>query len=491
MAKKQKNAHTSIITKILKHWDLVLLALLILAYIGVLATLSILRHDAFASRFDLSNMDQTVWYTLHGHFFQLRNPDEFTSRFAIHADLILVLLSPLYLIWNDVRALIASESVFLALGAIPVYLLSLKLIKNKIVSLVIVIAYLLNPGMQWTDVYEFHGVSMAIPFILSAFYFVYSKKWRWFGLFVLLALLTKEEISLDIAMLGLAVAFVFKKRWIGLTTFFIGVAWFFAMVYVVMPHFSSTGTHWAMEGLGDGSTNPLPSVIKQNMNIGNFFRTFLFNKTTYEYYILLFKPFGFLPLLGLPWLLLSAPEFAINILRGTTSINFHYDSGVTPALVLATIFGFYYVKLFVERSGILQRYSQVIMYGMAIFLLLVALRVNYHYSPLPTTPSCWCSIYTVTEEDRAFEKVLQSIPKDAMITASLEIRPHVSHRELAFTVPSATQSAQYIALITQNRIPGNFNPKEYENMIIPILLSNKDYATRFRSEHFYLFEKIK
>lgn len=491
MAKNQKNAHTSFFNKILKHWDLVLLACLILAYIVVLATLSILRHDSFASRFDLSNMDQTVWYTLHGHFFSLRNPDEFTSRFAIHADLILVLLSPLYLIWNDVRALIASESVFLALGAIPVYCLSLKLLKNKIVSLVIVIAYLLNPGMQWTDIYEFHGVSMAIPFILSAFYFAFTKRWRWYGLFVILALLTKEEISLDIAMLGLAVAFVFKKRWIGLSTFLVGVAWFFAMVYVVIPHFSPTGQHWAMEGLGNGSANPLPSVVKQQMNIGSFFQTFLLNKATYEYYILLFKPFGFLPLLGLPWLLLSAPEFAINILRGTISINFHYDSGVTPAIVLATIFGFYYVKLLFEKFHLTKKYGQIAVYALSAFLLFAAIRVNYHYSPLPTTPSCWCSIYTVIDEDKAFEKALQSIPKDAMITASLEVRPHISHRELAFTVPSATQSAQYIALITQNRIPGNFNPKDYENRIIPVLLSDKDYAVRFRSEHFYLFKKLR
>lgn len=207
--------------RLLINWDFFVLSLLILIYIFTLVTLSIRRHDAFASRFDLSNMDQTLWYTLHGHFFQLRNPDELMSRFSIHADLILVLLSPLYLIWDDVRMLIASESVFLALGAIPVYLLSLKLLKNKIISLVIAAVYLLNPGMQWTDIYDFHGVSLAIPFILYAFYFAYIKRWIWYGVFVLLALLTKENISLIIAMLGIAVFFVFKKKWIGLATFII------------------------------------------------------------------------------------------------------------------------------------------------------------------------------------------------------------------------------------------------------------------------------
>ena len=475
---------------LLRNWDKVVLLLLICLYIGTMVTLSILRHDAFASRFDLSNMDQTLWYTLHGHFFQLRNPDEFMSRFSIHADLILVLLSPLYLIWDDVRMLIASESVFLALGAIPVYLLSLRLLKNKIISLIIVISYLLNPGMLWTDIYEFHGVSLAIPFILFAFYFAYIKKWRWYGLFVFLALLTKENISLSIAMLGLAVFFVFKKRWIGLATFVIGIAWFFTMVNVVMPHFSTTGMHWALQGLGDGSTNPVPSLIKNNMDADHFLRTFLFNKTTSDYYILLLKPFAFLPLLGLPWLLLSAPELAINVLRGTETTVFHYDSGITPGLILATIFGFYYLQWVLTHLKFTKHFATIILYAVAGIFLFIALRVNYHYSPLPTTPSCSCYIYNVTQEDRDFEKVLQSIPKDAFITSSLEIRPHISHRDLAFTVPSATESAKYIALITQNRIISNYNPKEYENKLIPILLSSKDHKLQFKSEHFYLFEKV-
>lgn len=473
-----------------KYWDKIILALLICTYIGTLVTLSILRHDAFASRFDLSNMDQTLYYTLHGHFFSLRLPDEFASRFAVHADLILVLLSPLYLIWDNVRMLIASESVFLALGAIPVYLLSLRLLKSKIVALVMASVYLLNPGMQWTDVYEFHGVSLAIPFVISAFYFAYIKKWKWYWVFVILALLTKENISLTIAMLGLVIFFVFKKRWIGLTSLIIGIAWFFLMVKVVMPHFTPTGEHWALQGLGEGGSDALSTILKRNMDINTFLHTFIFNKEALNYYILLLKPYAFLPLLGFPWIILSIPEFMINILRGTTSIIFHYDSGVIPGLVISAIFGMYYLQWALKRFRATRRHIKALLYGVAGFLLIVALRVNYHYSPLPTTPSCSCYIYNVTQEDKDFERVLQSLPKDAFITSSLEIRPHVSHRDLSFAVPSATQSAQYIALITQNRIISNYDPKEYENKLIPILISSKDHKLIYKSKHFYLFEKV-
>ena len=77
------------------------------------------------------------------------------------------------------------------------------------------------------------------------------------------------------------------------------------------------------------------------------------------------------------------------------------------------------------------------------------------------------------------------------MTASLEIRPHVSHREHAYTIPSATQSAKYIALITQNRLVSNYNPKEIENELIPRMLRDINYKLQFRSKHFYLFERVK
>lgn len=131
-----------------KFWDKIILSFFISLYAITLSTLSILRHNAFASNFDLSNMDHTVWNTLFGHFFSLRFHDEFVSRLSVHADFILILISPFYLIWNDVRMLLILQSVFLAIGAIPIFLLAQKIIKIKFVSLTLVIVYLLNPAMM-------------------------------------------------------------------------------------------------------------------------------------------------------------------------------------------------------------------------------------------------------------------------------------------------------------------------------------------------------
>jgi uncharacterized membrane protein len=67
----------------------VLLGVMTLAYAGTFSWLAVMRHLAFQSHaFDLGNMDQAVWTTLHG--MPLRFTDMqvghsvLTSRFAIH-----------------------------------------------------------------------------------------------------------------------------------------------------------------------------------------------------------------------------------------------------------------------------------------------------------------------------------------------------------------------------------------------------------------------
>ncbi len=469
-----------------KNWDRIILSLLTLTYFFILNSLATARHNAFASRFDLSNMDQTLWFTLHGHFFSLRYPEEILSRFAVHADLILILLSPLYLIKDDVRMLIAAQSFFLAAGAIPTYFLSLKVLKDKTVSILLVTIYLLNPGLQWTNIYDFHGIALTIPFLLAMFYFAHVRKWTWYWIFLSLAIITKEQVSLTIAIFGIFIFFMFKKKRIGITTTAIGLIWFFTMVYIIIPHFTPNGIHWALESYGETNMLQLLNKISSSFALGNFVQ-----KSSIDYYFILLKPFSFLPLLGMPWILLSAPELAINIVRGTKTIFFHYDSGIIPGIVISTVYGLGHFQVILKTLGLKSVHIKIATLLVALGMLGVAIRVNYHYSPLPTTPSCWCRIYNVTSEDKAFEKALQNIPKDASITSSLEIRPHINHRMYAFSIPSATESADFIATIDQNRIPGNFEAKDIENKLIPILLSGNTHEVIFRSDHFYLFEKIK
>lgn len=473
----------------LRYWDKLILSFLTLTYILTFSFLSVKRHFAFASNFDLSNMDNTMWNTLHGNFFSLRIADTLVSRFSIHSDLILVFLSPIYLVYDYTRALLITQSILIGLGALPVYFISVKLLKNRVLSLAVVLQYLLNPSLQWTNIYDFHGVSLAIPFLLSTFYFALVKKWKWYLVFALLSVITKEQISLVVALIGLVTFFVFKEKKYGAITFLGGILWFCSMVFIIMPYFSPIGSHWGFslfsQAYDPAAGNQLGTI--QHFNFNRFF-----DFQILEYYKKLLEPYGFTSLLGLPWILLSLPDLAINVLsyhRAMQTITYHYGSGIIPGLTIASIYGMSYVANVVRKNKHTSGYSEVILLGLTIVVLFFAIKFNYFYSPLPTTPSCWCFIYNVTDEDKAFKKVLNRIPSDAKVTASLEVRPHVNHRHEVYSVPSATPSADFIALITQNRIIGNYEPKEYENKLIPILLSNNTHEVLYKSKNFYLFRK--
>lgn len=480
-----------------KHWDMLILVLLIVIYSITFSVLSILRHDAFASNYDLANMSQTVWNTLHSRPFALTGAFGTVSRFSIHADLILVFLTPLYLIWERAYMLLVAQSLALGLGAIPVYFLARKVLGAiakgsllKLVSLCMVLAYLLNPGMEWTNIYDFHGVALAIPLLLAVFYLAYIKSWPWYWVFTALALTTKEGISLLIALLGLFIFFK-KNKLVGASTFLVGIAWFTTIVFFVIPLFSTTGAHWALNDLYSTArerifeSRSLPQMISLT-------RDYLLSSDATSYYLSLLKPFAFLPLLGFPWLLFSVPELAINLFSNNALMRtntLHYDSGIIPFLVISSIFGIKYLINFLTRFKVLSKHQYpLIVLGCAI-LILVAVRVNYHYSPLPTTPSCWCISYKVTTQDREFAEVLKTIPISASVTSSGEIRPHIARRENSFTLPGATASADYVAIIDENRIVGNYSPKEFENALLKEPVFLRTYQLISHIGHFYLFKK--
>ncbi len=323
---------------------------------------------------------------------------------------------------------------------------------------------------QWIDIFDFHSVSFAVPSLLLAYYFVLKKQWGWYGISIFLALLTKEHIGLQVAVLGLIIALVHKEKKMGVTTCFLGSLWFFVMVFVILPQFSLSGEHWAFAWYDFGA---------------NMINRVFFDSEIRAYYVLVLKSFGFLPLLGLPWLILTAPDLAINVLSSHAemhSIKYHYTSGLVPGLMIAAIYGMLFVKKFVRFPVV----SYVIMLG----ALLIVLRVNYHFSPLPTTESCWCQSYEVSADDKEFEKVLQSIPTSASVTSSTELHAHVTHREFAYMLPHATESADFIALIDQHRVIDNYGPKQYELDLVKKLNEEKNYVLEKHIGHFYLYKRL-
>ncbi|MCA1554603.1 MAG: DUF2079 domain-containing protein, partial [Chloroflexi bacterium] len=109
---------------------LVVLALMVL-YAITFAVISIRQHDAFLThKEDLGQIDQAVWNSLHGRLLVESDDDHQSTRLTDHVEPSLVAASLVFLVWDDVRALLVLQAVVAALGAWAVFLLARDVLKD-------------------------------------------------------------------------------------------------------------------------------------------------------------------------------------------------------------------------------------------------------------------------------------------------------------------------------------------------------------------------
>src|SRR5579859_8290844 len=138
-------------------WGLLIVAMLV--YAVDMNYQAILRYDTFkATAFDLGNMDQVLWNTIHGRLFQFTNQaiDWYgpPTRLAIHFEPIILPLSLLYVFHADPRILLVFQSLALATGALPIFLLARKHIPAwPLVAPMMVLAYFLSPALLGLNIF--------------------------------------------------------------------------------------------------------------------------------------------------------------------------------------------------------------------------------------------------------------------------------------------------------------------------------------------------
>ncbi len=174
-------------------------------------------------RSDLGQIDQAIWNSSRGHWLAQTDNGFETTRLTDHVEPILVLISPLYWLWDDVRALLLLQVAVVAVGVLPLYLLALRQCEKLLsarerrqiwrneplqqlarpLAFVLGVAYLLAPQLQSALLTEFHAAVLAVPLILWAFWSVDVQRWGQFLVAALLVAFVKEEMALLAAGLGL------------------------------------------------------------------------------------------------------------------------------------------------------------------------------------------------------------------------------------------------------------------------------------------------
>jgi uncharacterized membrane protein len=325
-----------------------LLILIVVIYMLSMSYQAILRYATFkASAFDLGNMDQVLWNTIHGRFFQFTNQaiDWYgpPTRLAIHFEPIILPLSLLYTFHADPRILLVFQTLALVSGALPVFLLTRRYIPEwPIFASLMAAAYLLSPALLGLNIFDFHPVSLATPLLLYAILALTYKRYVWFLIACILACMCKEDIPLSVALLGILVIWKYKLPRLGTLLLIGGLLWSFLAFKVIIPHFYpgvQANNYWyRYEALG---SSPGAAVANLIIHPWLLFTTF-FTLDRFYYLVGLVRNVGFLSLLSPEWLLPALPSLAVNLLSTDPLLYsgvYHYNAAIIPFVMVSAIHG--------------------------------------------------------------------------------------------------------------------------------------------------------
>ena len=177
------------------------LVALVVAYAEHFSAITVAMLHAYEQpAFDLAIPDQGIWLLsrFHDPFLTVAG----RNLFGDHPSFIYLLLVPLYWVFPHTVALLVAQSVLIALGAVPVYLLARYLLHNRLATC-LAAAYLLNPALQQTNLEQFHVECFETPLLALGIYAAVRWRPRLFVLCVVLLLMCKEDAALYTVPLAL------------------------------------------------------------------------------------------------------------------------------------------------------------------------------------------------------------------------------------------------------------------------------------------------
>jgi len=466
------------------------LGLLVGAYVAVFGWLTWQQQANFGTfGYDMGLYDQGIWLlsqfkdpfvTIRGlHFFQH------------HVNLITVLFVPAYRLGAGPEFLYLVETVWMALGAVPLYLLARDRLESRWLGVAVAGSFLLYPSLEWINWWHFHPDALIITPLLFAWWLATCRRWGWYAVAVGVALACKEDAALAVCMLGLVLAVLGERR-AGLLTAAAGAGWFLVATKVVIPA-AGGGDGPFYQELFPGFGESLGEIVWNMVVHPSRLLELATRPDRLTYYWQVLAPVAFFPLAAPLVLLISAPQTVINVTSGhalTHDSKFHYTAIVLAGVFLATV----------EAMAWVGRDRVAVRRALAGVLVGTSLVANVAWSPSPLGRQFDDGIWAPADPRHAIVRAaLGRVPPDAGVSASYNLIPHLTHRVYAYEFPNPWRVANWGAhgenppdpdtvdyLVLDERLLGDQRPL-YERLLGP----DGGYRKVFASDGIVVAERMR
>ncbi len=369
---------------------------------------------------DVDQFDQAIWNTLRGRF--LFTTITNNSILEYHFSPYMAFLSPLLLVWEDVRILFLAQIISIAATGLIFY----KMVEEKspIAAVLFLLAFYLNASLHQIGLLELRRVTLAMPFVALALYGLIKDK-RWLMMAgIILTLLVKEDLGLIVAAIGLYLL-VIKRDWKwGLPIAILGVAWSLSMVLWIIPalrggNYNQIGyfSEWGGtpgEIVKNIVTDPLQvlQVMFDEKGRDGLWRTFL--------------PMAIiLPFLAADLLMIGLPLLILMLLSSEPEMH------ALQRWYLAPVLPVLFAAVAVAINRVPRRYVKWII----VLLLGMTIISFFLYSPAPLGGQYQPHLYQITERQLRAWDVVNEIPEDAKVASQVAFIAHLAQREHIYLYP--------------------------------------------------------
>ncbi len=419
-----------------------LLGLFLVLIFGIYSMVALANHARYQTYgYDLGIYDQLIWKYAQGMPAKsslYRDMD----ALGIHFQPILYLISPLYRIIDDVRALLVLQVAVVVAAGYPLFLIAKEKLQSAFAGTAVVSAYLFYFGTQRGLFLDFHTDSF-FPLLFSLAWLGFiQKKFVLYAAGVLGLLLLKEWTGAFVATLGIVLVLGDWTFWRwALFSVIIGIGVFLIAIYgFILP---LAGPSSAVFGYGELGGTPLhvarTLVNDPLLSITHFF----WPVKKLETFILSLFPFG-------PWLLLSPVLFLLPLEQFALRFwdlghpyrwgtDLQYSMTLGPLFAVGTISG-----LGVLRSVTPERYKKLAMTA-SCSLLFILTAISQYVFHVPVLGVLKREFYTTPSWYQNTSAVLAAVPEDAKVAAQNNLAPHLSHRDRLYVLP-VVRDAQFIVV---------------------------------------------
>ncbi len=427
-----------------------LLGTFLALFIGGLTIIKFLNHRT--PNFDFGIFSQMFHYMKNTLVpYTTCERDMLLSHFSVHFSPILYLALPFYCIFPNPSTILAVQAFVVALGIVPIYLLSKHYGLSNAKILALVSIYVFHPIVIAQNFYYFHENCFLTVLLLWLFYFAEKRNSKLIVLFAFLVMMVKEDAPIYVFFFGLFLLLSNKDKLVGAVLSVMSAS-YFAVVTSLMSVYGNGIMTYRYENFlfekGDSIYNVVLNIIKNP----SFLFTQLLSTQKLEYLIYLLVPMALLPLaIKKPSrIVLLLPTVLINLMT-----NYQYQFNIGFQYSYATIAFLFYLTV-INISELSPKITKkLLLCGMCASLIFFA---SANLSRID-------SIETYQEEKEEvviINDALATIPKDASIKSSTFFMPALWNRNEIYELSYSDEETDYV-VIDLRFATKDYSVSDYQN----------------------------